>query len=171
MSNRTAFDRDCAQLFKAHCPRLLRYFDRLSGDPELAADLTQEAFVRLYGRNSLPDQPEAWLLSVAMNLFRNAQKMRSRRRRLLTIERGKGAHSDAAALADERSSSSERLRVRAALAQLAEREQQLLLLRMEGYSYRDMAMALDISESSIGTLLARAKQAFRAAYLERCHAP
>ena len=42
-------------LFQAHFHRLYRYLDRLSGEPELAADLAQEAFVRLYRRGSLPE--------------------------------------------------------------------------------------------------------------------
>ena len=67
--------------------RLARYLDRLSGDRELAADLAQETFVKLYQRGALPDQPEAWLISVAMNLFRNARSTATRRRRLLTASR------------------------------------------------------------------------------------
>jgi DNA-directed RNA polymerase specialized sigma24 family protein len=35
-----------------------------------------------------------------------------------------------------------------------------LLLRAEGYSYRDIAAALELNEASVGTLLARAKQSF-----------
>jgi DNA-directed RNA polymerase specialized sigma24 family protein len=34
----------------------------------------------------------------------------------------------------------------------------------EGYSYRDIAAALDLRETSVGTLLARAKRAFRENY-------
>jgi DNA-directed RNA polymerase specialized sigma24 family protein len=36
----------------------------------------------------------------------------------------------------------------------------MLLLRAEGFSYRDIATALRINEGSVGTLLARAKRAF-----------
>ena len=53
---------------------------------------------------------------------------------------------------------------------LPERERQLLLLRAEGYSYRDLARALDLEESSVGTLLARAKRAFRDRYEGDSHA-
>ncbi len=54
--------------------------------------------------------------------------------------------------------------MRAAIDRLPERERRLLLLRAEGYSYRDMAAALDLNEASVGTLLARARQAFRECY-------
>lgn len=42
----------------------------------------------------------------------------------------------------------------------------MLLLRAEGYSYRDIASALELNEASVGTLLARAVRAFRAAWEE-----
>jgi RNA polymerase sigma factor (sigma-70 family) len=54
--------------------------------------------------------------------------------------------------------------VRAAIDRLPERERRMLLLRAEGYSYRDIAAALDLNEASVGVLLARARRAFREAY-------
>jgi RNA polymerase sigma-70 factor (ECF subfamily) len=54
---------------------------------------------------------------------------------------------------------------------MPERERSLLLLRAEGYSYRDMAAALDLNEASVGTLLARAKKMFREFYEETIDAP
>ena len=62
-------------------------------------------------------------------------------------------------------------KVREALDHLTVRERELLLLRAEGYSYRDLAAVLELNEASIGTLLARAKRAFEAAYGEVEHAP
>ncbi|MBA3260858.1 MAG: RNA polymerase sigma factor, partial [Gemmatimonadales bacterium] len=110
-------------LFDAHFRRLYRYLDRVSGEPELAADLAQEAFIRLYRRGALPDAPEAWLISVAMNLFRNASSSRSRRRRLLTVSRGEASHSDPPPQPDQMVVAEEsRRRVRAAIDQLPERD-------------------------------------------------
>jgi RNA polymerase sigma-70 factor (ECF subfamily) len=153
------------ELFEARFQRLYRYLDRLSGEPELAADLAQEALVRLYQRGSLPDAPDAWLITVAMNLFRNTRSMQTRRRRLLTVARAEAVLADPAPspahVAMDVASST---RVRAAIDQLPERERQLLLLRAEGYSYREISIALGVNEASIGTLLARAKRAFREAY-------
>ena len=153
------------ELFDTRFRRLYRYLDRLSGEPELAADLAQETFVRLYERGSLPDEPDAWLITVAMNLFRNARSMQTRRRRLLTVTRAEGVLGDPAPSPFRAEMDvSSRERVRAALDALAERERQLLLLRAEGLSYREIAVTLDVNEASIGTLLARAKRAFREAY-------
>jgi RNA polymerase sigma-70 factor (ECF subfamily) len=135
------------ELFDTKFHRIYRVLDRFSGDPELAGDLAQEAFLRLYRRGSLPDAPDAWLVSVGLNLLRNAQATTSRR-----------------------NTTSERVRVRTALDRLSERERGLLLLRAEGYSYRDIAVALSLTESSIGTLLARARAAFKKSYEDTGHA-
>jgi RNA polymerase sigma factor (sigma-70 family) len=169
--NGLSFDARFDQVFHAQFPRLFRYFDRLSGDPELAADLAQDALVRLYRRGSFPDQPDAWLITVAMNQFRNLRSNGSRRRLLLTDERGTRAHSDPAPRPDDVVDATEQEQVRAALAHLSERDTRLLLLRAEGYAYRDIASALDLNEASVGTLLARAKTAFRHAYDEAARAP
>jgi RNA polymerase sigma-70 factor, ECF subfamily len=167
-SFRTAF----VKLFDAQFCRLYRYMNRLSGDPELAADLAQEAFVRLYRRGSLPDAPAAWLITVSMNLFRNIKSTRARRRRLLTPVRAEAVMSDPPALpGDSGLASGSGERARAALEQMPERERQLLLLRAEGCSYREIASALELNEASIGTLLARAKRAFREAYEGTTDAP
>lgn len=159
------FHEQFAEHFEANHQRLYRFLDRLSGDPELAADLAQEALIKLYRRGSLPDRPEAWLITVAMNLFRNIKSSRARRGRLLTVMRGEQVHSDPGVSAQETMEADElQRRVRAAIDRLPERERSLLLLRAEGYSYRDMADALALNEASIGTLLARAKRAFRDTY-------
>jgi RNA polymerase sigma factor (sigma-70 family) len=166
-----AFHLRVVALFEANHDRLFRYLARQCDDPDLAEDVVQDAFVRLYARGELPHCPEAWLISVASNLFRNARSQLTRRRRLLTPDRGEHSLGDASAWPDEQTGAREqRERVRRALDHLPERERRLLLLRAEGYSYRDMAEALDLNEASIGTLLARAKQAFRAVHEEASHA-
>jgi RNA polymerase sigma-70 factor (ECF subfamily) len=153
------------QIFDSGFPRLYRYLDRLSGDQELAADVAQDAFARLYARGSLPDAPDAWLITVAMNLYRNATATRARRRRLLSTVRAEAVLADPspspAQVAVEIESAE---LVRAALDRLATRERQLLLLHAEGYRYREIASVLELNEASVGTLLARAKRAFRDAY-------
>lgn len=160
-----SFEESFVRLFRAHHPRLYRYLQRLSGEPELAADLVQDAFVRLYRRGSLPDAPEAWLISVALNLLRNARSTGSRRHRLLTVARAEEAHSDPLPPPDESATAGDaRRRVRSALERLPAREQRMLLLQAEGYSYRDIAAALALNDGSVGTLLARARRAFLAAY-------
>jgi RNA polymerase sigma factor (sigma-70 family) len=167
-----SFHERFVELFDSHFPRIFRYLNRLSGDRELAKDVAQETFVKLYRRGFLPDSPEAWLISVAMNLFRNAASTRARRLRILTPERGERVLGDPPPSPDQGAEAEDsRRRVRAVLDRMPERERQILLLRAEGYTYRDVAAALQLNESSIGVLLARARRSFRELYEECFGAP
>jgi RNA polymerase sigma-70 factor (ECF subfamily) len=158
------FDARFAEYFATRFPRVFRFLARLSGEPELAADLAQEAFIKLHERGSFPDKPDAWLITVAMNLFRNAKSTRARRRQLLTVWRAESVMADGQAVPGQSTDSDCRERVRAAMHRLTDRERRLLVLLAEGFRYRDIATALDLNEASVGTLLARAKRAFREAY-------
>ena len=166
-----SFRDDFVELFNGHFHRLYRYLDRLSGDAELSADIAQETFMKLYQRGALPEAPGAWLVTVATNLFRNAYTTRERRSHLLKVV------PDAQMFADRpiepahaTDSPDVQRRVRAVLDRMPERERRMLLLRAEGYSYKDIAEALDLRGASVGTLLARAKRAFRDLYEEKSDA-
>lgn len=160
-----SFEEEFDGLFRAQFPRVFRYLDRLSGDAEVARDLAQDTFVRLLHRGAPPDRPEAWLVTVATNLWRNTRATNNRRARLLGPSRSSEVLADPVeSPSTEVEGSEARERVRAAMALLPERERLLLLLMAEGYRYREIAEAAGINESSVGTLLARAKRAFRVAY-------
>ncbi len=166
-SNVTAreFEADFRAAFATRYAELFRVIDRYIGDASLASDITQETFVRLYQRGSMPDDLRAWLVSVALNQARDEQRTRSRRLRLLRRRAPEETMSDAAPSPEDHVLAAERrMLVRRALDTLSERDRGLLLLREEGYSYRELAVALTIVETSVGTLLARAKSAFRKAY-------
>jgi RNA polymerase sigma-70 factor (ECF subfamily) len=159
------FDDAFRRLFDEQFRSLFRYLDRLTGDPALAADLAQEAFMRLYRRRSLPLDARAWLVSVAANLFRDERRAVARRRRLLGARFATPALEVVEPVAEHDVVAGERRGlVRKALSSLPQRDRQALLLRYEGYSYAEIAKALDLPASSIGTLLARAKRAFQAAF-------
>ncbi len=57
-------------------------------------------------------------------------------------------------------------RVREALARMKPAQAQLLILRHSGLSYQELAEALGVKASSIGTLLARAEAEFEKRYRE-----
>ena len=98
---KASFPKEFVVLFEAQFPRLARYLNRLTGDHDLASDLAQEALIRLYQRGSMPDRPEAWLVSVAMNLLRTFASTRTRRLKLLTDTRAEAALSDPPRAPDE----------------------------------------------------------------------
>lgn len=163
-----SFDEAFRLLFNERFGLLYGYLHRLSGDAALADDVAQEVFVRLYERGSMPDVPSAWLISVAHNLVRDEYRRTERRRRLLAIWRPPAS---AAPDAEDRLLLNERAtEVRRVLATLTLRQQQLLLLRHDGYSYNEIARALGVAEGSVGTLLVRATAAFVAAYSRGNHA-
>lgn len=155
-----ARDDSFAEAYRLHYRRLLGYVIRLTGEPDLAADIVQESFVRLHAQGRALEAPGPWLVTVATNLLRNARSRGARRAQLAAdavLEDAQGSR-DAAERREEQQ------RVRRALATLPAREQELLALLAGGYRYREMAQALGIHEASVGTLLARAKRAFRTAY-------
>lgn len=144
---------------------LFRYVNRLADDAELAADIVQETFVKLYQRGDIPDDTRAWLVTVATNLLRDERRTASRRNLLLVRHAPDAAAAgaaDAELIAEE-----QRLSVRVALDTLAPRDREMLLLRHAGYSYREIATALGLAEPSIGTMLVRATASFHGAYSAR----
>jgi RNA polymerase sigma-70 factor (ECF subfamily) len=172
MTERDSFEVAFRRLFDEQFASLFRYLDRLSGDPDLAADLAQEAFVRLYKRGEIPDDARAWLGTVSSNLFRDERRRSQRRLRLLTAQPAEitlGMQSPAADV--EVVSAEQRESVRRVLDGLSDRDRRMLLLRHEGYSYREIAHALGVAETGVGTMLVRAQAAFRAAFLESHRAP
>ncbi len=152
------------ELFGEHHASLERYLARLTGDPELAADAAQEAFVRLLARDGIPPAPGPWLFRVATNHVRDNARKRRRRGQLAFDGRAAGAHGDGAEAPDRglaRARAARRLR--AALDALSPKERQALLMREEGFLHREIAEALDTTTGSVGTLLRRALEKAAAA--------
>ena len=169
--NHSSFETQVRDVFAERFASLFRYLNRVSGDPDLAADVAQEALVRLYQRGSMPEDVPVWLVTVANNLVRDTHRRSTRRRRLLEHRSADAVPGDGPAMPDAILAAAERGRlVRAALRTLPLRDQRILVLRHEGYSYREIAAALDIAEGSVGTLLVRATEACRAAFLRSADA-
>lgn len=149
--------RDTDALFARHHPALERYLDRLTGDPDLASDVAQEAFVRLLEQPAPPAQPRPWLFRVATNLVRDVARQARRREELGTPERLGRAHGDGPPAPDRGMERDDARRwVRAALEALSEKEREALLMREEGFKHREIAEALGTTTGSVGTLLRRA---------------
>lgn len=161
------FEAALTRLYQRQFPSLYRYLDRTLGDSQLATDIAQEAFIRLFDRGSMPDEPVAWLITVVNNLVRDDYRRTGRRLRLLERAGYNVGHSsgtpDAATSVDQQE---RREQVQAALSHLTLRDRQALLLRHSGYSYREVAVALGITETSVGTILLRAGALFREVYEE-----
>lgn len=159
-----AFER----LFLRHYPAVYRAVFHLFGSREAAEDAAQETFLALLHQPPRSGaQLLGWLCRVALN--RGYNTLRSQRRaEARAAQVGAGPEqNDAPDPAGELLRAEERAAVRATLADLPERQGQLLLLRHAGLSYAEVAAALEIAPGSVGTLLARAETAFLAAYQRR----
>ena len=148
---------DVAGLFAEHHAPLFRYLSRLTGDPDVAEDAAQEAFVKLVERPPAPGETRAWLYRVGTNAAWLALRTRGRRRRLLEAAPERAPVGDAPPAPDAAAETAEvRARVRAALDGLCEKERQILLMQQEGFRYREIAEAVGTTTQSVGTMLARA---------------
>lgn len=165
MSRDEAFTEEFRRIFAEEFESLYRYLCRLTGDPAMAADTAQEAFVRLYQRGERPREARAWLAAVSNNLVRDEHRRTTRRRNLREAHPTMFVYAEPDPPADEELVVRERReKVKQALDRIPERYREALLLRQEGYSYREIASALDYRASGVGKLIVRATQAFRVAY-------
>lgn len=159
---------DLENLFHQQWSRLCAALYRFTGDSAEAEDLAMEAFVQLWQRP--PAHTEnlgGWLYRVATRLGLNRLRAAARRDRYeQTAEREDWLGTAPLDPETETGQRIEQARVRAALTQLPERQARLLLLRHSGFSYQEIAAALDLNPASVGTLLNRAEQAFAKAYHE-----
>lgn len=148
-------------LFAEVYPALLRYAHRLTADADVSEDVAQEAFVRLAERDlqGSADDLKVWLYTVVTNLIRDYERKTERRRRLALVNL---LPSDDVPSSSEYAERGERISiVRAALATLDARGRQLLLMREEGFSHKEMARATGVAMGSVGTLLVRARRKFQ----------
>jgi RNA polymerase sigma-70 factor (ECF subfamily) len=150
-------------LFYRHYDRVYGLVFRLLGDRAEAEDVVQEVFIKLHAhgksRRVVPDDENvsAWLYRVAINLGNNVLRSRNRLWRRNTVL----VADDEASVESQVGQSETRAAVRAALHRLPERQSRLLLLRQMGFSYAECAAICDVAPGSVGTLLARAAEAFR----------
>jgi RNA polymerase sigma factor (sigma-70 family) len=147
--------------FTTHHGALVRRLTSMTRDPEVAADLAQEAFVRLArevdaGRS--PESPAAWLHAVAGNLVRSWGRHRSvvERRASEVQARPQLGDPEAAALRGEHARSMQRI-----LDELAPTERETLLLAAEGFSGLEIAARIGRTPGATRTLMCRARQKVR----------
>jgi RNA polymerase sigma-70 factor (ECF subfamily) len=153
-----------AELFEQYHEAIFAYLYRLMNDREWAHDLTQDVFLQLFHhRQSLRSlqNERAWIYRVATNLAFNVLKRR-KRFTWLPWQQEDGAHVQTAGPAE---SVGERAAVEAALAQLPPNYRApLLLYSRYGFSVREVALALEISEGAVKNRLYRAREMFRQHY-------
>lgn len=153
---------DWAEIYRTTGPDLVRFLHSKVWDEERARDLAQEAFVRALRHE--PDDPRAWLFSVAANLARDEARTAVRRRRHLRLLEAETTGSEPARAPDRLERGERTARVREALERLTERDRETLLLWNAGLSYREIAERAGLAVGAVGTTLARARKRLVEAY-------
>jgi RNA polymerase sigma-70 factor (ECF subfamily) len=158
-------DFDFESCFHANYARIARAVARIVGDPGRAEELAVEAFWKLWRTpQAHGENAGGWLYRTATRLGLNDLRGSERRTRYeLQADAPPAQPNPEEAHAAEQ----EREQVRRVLAALEPRDAELLLLRSHGLSYEELAAAIDVKPTSIGTLLARAQRAFRKEYVKQ----
>lgn len=151
---------DFDAVFDEHYADLVRYCRRLTGEGDAAEDIAQESVCRLFGHEvrAGPADVRAWLFTTATNLARDRFRTKTNRRRLLEVHPVQPSATEMPDRALEREE--RRACARAALDTMAPRDREMLLMRYSGFSYTEIAEALGVASSSVGTLLSRAERRF-----------
>jgi len=146
------------RLFRLYHAPLVRYLTRRLGDRDWAEEIAQETFLRALRQETISSE-RSWLFAVATNLVRDDARKQSRQRKqleLLRVEAEAHVSVDPEPTSMERDE--ERALARQAVESLAEKDRLALLMREEGLDYDEIAAALNITRSSVGTTLSRARR-------------
>lgn len=141
---------------------------RMVGDPEDAADMTQETFIKAYRALSGfrgDSKFSSWLYRIASNVCLDFLRSRSRHPQvsLSTVDEDDRATFE---LPDMRQNPEEQLMkklsmeaVRRGLEQLPEQQRQILVLReLGGLSYAELAQTLGLEEGTVKSRIFRARK-------------
>ena len=152
--------------------RVLTVLAHLIGNRDLAEDLTQDVFLRVFRarKSYVPGSKfSTWLFTIVNNVAANARRSLSRRREVVLegSESGPLGVNPLEALATAASGQmptrqldKAELRdvVRMAVAELGERQRMAVLLnKFEGMSYAEIAETMDLTPQAIKSLLSRAR--------------
>jgi RNA polymerase sigma-70 factor (ECF subfamily) len=138
-------------------PPLRRYARALTRNTEIADDLVQDTLVRALRSEHLfqGDQVRSWLYTILTNLNRNRLRSLARRPTLTSIEDG-----DAADAAGPEAGGRD---IERALASLVEDQRAaLLLVVLEGLTYREVAEIQGVPIGTVMSRLARARAQIKA---------
>ena len=131
-------------------------------DSDLAMDVTQEAFLRLWKQWELKEEiqnPRAWLLRVARNLAEDYAKSAFRRNGTQPPELLNGVRSSQPLPADELERQEQFAQLRAVLEELAPADREILTLRYAlDYDANLIAERLNIAVTAVHMRLSRARQ-------------
>ena len=141
----------------AEIPALRRYGRVLCRDREAAEDLVQDSVERALRHRHMWRRPgnfRAWLFRIMHNVHANDVRWRARRPQAVAFEDGHGG-----AEAPTQELRAEVGQALAAFDQLGDDHRQLLvLIGIEGFSYREAARILSLPEGTVMSRMSRARE-------------
>ena len=141
-------------------PRLRRFTRALTGSVQDADDLAQTTCERALAKISLFEpgtRMDSWLFRIARNLWIDQLRTRGNRGEVISMDNCSEAELASTEAAQE--SHIDMRKLDAAMAQLPEEQRTLLVLVcVEGYSYKETAMLLQIPLGTVMSRLARARR-------------
>jgi RNA polymerase sigma-70 factor (ECF subfamily) len=163
-SARTAADSFIEDLFARHQSEIYAYLYRMVRDPELAADMTQDAFVKAYRNHASLEDPthaRAWLYQIAHRVALDEFRRRKIVRFMPWTGESHGSAPSAEHIAmDARLSAP----LQRALDRIPERQRAALLLaELHDLTGLELAAALGVSHVAARALLTRARESLRQA--------
>ena len=149
--------------FHAHYLRVARTIAFVIRDTGRAEELAVDVFWQFWQNPKAHNEKAGgWLHRTAVRMALNELRRRKRSDHYERLSAGEG---HAASPEEIRAAVETQEHVREVLASLEPRQAELLTLRANGFSYEEVAVALELNPASVGTLLARAQQAFRKQYV------
>ena len=151
-------------LFAKHQTEIYAYLLRIMRDPEVAADMTQDAFIKAYKNYETLEKPEnarAWLYQIAHRVALDEIRRRKIIRFLPWTGESRGSAPSAEHLVMDARLSGDMQR---ALARIPERQRAALLLaELHDLTGLELAAALGVSHVAARALLTRARESLRQA--------
>jgi RNA polymerase sigma factor (sigma-70 family) len=156
---------DFKKTYENYYSVIFKHTAYITGSLQVAEDITQETFIKLY--NSPPSHTNviAWLTKVSSNLSYNhlrSEKIRQNKEPEI-VEDGLG---NVISIEDAAIRNYEIRLTKKILNSLPPRDRICLLLKFSGYKYNEIAEVIGLDFASIGTTLARAQAKFRERYLK-----
>lgn len=152
------------ELFAKHHNEIYAYLLRMLRDGELAADLTQDAFVKAYRNYDTLQKPEnarAWLYQIAHRVALDELRRRKIIRFIPWTGESRGASPSAEHLVMDLQLSGD---LQQALEKIPERQRAALLLaELHDLTGLELAAALGVSHVAARALLTRARESLRQA--------
>lgn len=161
------------ELMKKYFPRVMNFIFRYMGNREVAEELTQEVFIKVYktAANYTPQSKlQTWLFTIAKNMSLN--ELRKYKYKIVSMDQQLETDNGQVTMQlqddgqatprDDVLQNEKNMVIRQAIAGLPENQRiAVLLRRYEQFTYDEIAQTMGVSSKAVKSLLNRAKENLR----------